>query len=301
MNNMKQCALAALNFESGKGYLPTAGGTTATEFEGDELNKPGFGFENAAWHFQVLPFLEAGNLHSLRSSLVTSWNEIYQEAIPFFTCASRGESRRLENGGLAVQFTPDYAGVMGTWNLDYIEGGEFPSGGTSWGGFQWRVASSDINPNEEANVWTGLIVKDGHVNYSTGKVTRLARVENPVPDGSSNTIMFMEKSRDSSHYDLIAEDAVDTGYWDGGIARPSDWTCVRGFMLDPPIYPDSFARTPGRGGKVPFEPQFGSPHPGTTNAAMGDGSVRAISNDTPGTLLNSLGTRAGGEVVSDGF
>ena len=262
------------------------------------MNAPEFGFENAAWHFQILPFLEGGNLHSLRASLVDSWDEIYANSIPFYSCPTRGESWKLLSGGLTRRFTPDYAGVMGTWNADFIDGGQFPAGGTDWGGFQWRV-TGNINPNEELNVWTGLITKDAHANYSTGAITRLARVKNPVPDGSSNTIMFSEKARDANHYELVAEDAQDTGFWEAGIARPSDWTCVRGFMREPPLVPDNFDR--GSNGLVPFEPGFGSPHPGTTMATFGDGSVRALSNNTPGTLLNSLGTRQGGEVTGNDF
>ena len=297
LNQLRQIGLAAHNFESGHGHFPTAGGTTATEWEARrELNSPEFGFENAAWSYQILPFLEQDNLFDLRDQLVNDWNLIYDVSIPFYSCPSRGESGKILSGGALREFSMDYAGVIGSWNIDFW-GGVFPNGGTNpadWGGFQWQVANHDINPNEGVNVWTGIIVKDAHVNYSNDEITKVARVSN-VPDGTSNTIMFMEKSRDAQHYTLFAADAESGGFWEGGISKPSDWPCVRGFMNVPPITPDSAARASS--GTIPFEPSFGSAHPGTTNAVLGDASTHAVSSNARGLVLNQLGTRGGGEVV----
>jgi prepilin-type N-terminal cleavage/methylation domain-containing protein len=302
MNNLRQIGLAALNFESAHMNFPTAGGTTATEWEaGREINRPAFGFENAAWAYQVLPFMEQNNLHARRAELQGDWSLIYEETIPAYSCPSRGQSMKLSNGGTTLEFSMDYAGVIGTWNGNFtgLNGdGVFPNGDTGdWGGFQWQVASHDLNPGEGSNVWLGIISKDAHVNYSTEVVTKLPRVTNIV-DGTSNTIMFMEKARDSQHYTLIGENAESGGFWEGGIAKPSDWNCVRGFMADPPIVADGTSRGTDSGGVVPFEPGFGSAHPGTTNAVLGDGSTHAVSNTAGGLVLNHLASRGGGEVVN---
>jgi len=40
-------------------------------------------------------------------------------------------------------------------------------------------------------------------------------------------------------------------------------------------------------------------HAGIVNALLMDGSVRSISNSTNGGIWRSLGTRAGGEVISN--
>lgn len=301
LNNLRQIGLAALNFESSRMHFPTSGGTTATEWEqGREINRPIYGFENAAWSYQILPFLEQNNLHSLRSQLQGDWSLIYEEDVPFYSCPSRGISEKLSAGGTVREFNIDYAGVLGTWNGNYVDlagSGTWPSGDSSWGEFQWRVANQDINPNEGVNVWVGIIAKDAHVNYSTEVVTKLPRVTS-VADGTSNTIMFMEKARDAQHYTLIAENAESTGFWESGLAKPSDWGVMRGFMNDPPITSDSDQRSGSSGGQIPFEPQFGSAHPGSTNAVLGDGSSHSVSNDGQGAMLYALGTRAGGEVVN---
>ena len=94
-------------------------------------------------------------------------------------------------------------------------------------------------------------------------------------------------------------DAEDGGFWEGGISKPSDWPCVRGFMQDPPLIQDSATRTRvPNNGTIPFEPGFGSAHPGTTNAVLGDGSSHAFNNNASGLMLNQIGTRAGGEVIA---
>ena len=299
LNNIRQLGLASLNFESARGHFPTAGGTTATEWEaGREINRPAFGFENAAWSYQILPFLEQNNLHSLRSQLMGNWSLIYEEDVPFYSCPSRGVSQKLSGGGTIREFNNDYAGAVGSWNANYADpsgNGMFPSGGNDWGGFQWQVASHDLNPNEAVNVWVGIISKDAHVNYSTDAITKVARVTS-IADGTSNTIMYMEKARDAQNYTLIAENAESGGFWESGIAKPSDWGVMRGFMNPSPITGDGEDR--GNGSQIPFEPQFGSAHPGSANAVLGDGSSHSISNDGNGTMLNGLVTRAGGEVVN---
>ena len=300
LNNLRQVGLASLNFESSFMHYPTSGGTTATEWEGQrEINRPIFGFENAAWSYQILPFLEQNNLHSRRSQLMGNWSLIYEEDIPFYSCPSRGISEKLSSGGAVREFNADYAGVMGSWEPNHWPSGTFPSGGTAagdWGGFQWQVVNVDLNENEGVNVWTGIIAKEAHVRYGDDTVTKVARVT-AIQDGNSNTIMFMEKSRDARYYTLIAEDARDGGFWESGIAKPSDWGVMRGFMRNPPINSDSEQRAP-ESGSIAFEPQFGSAHPGTTNAVLGDGSTHAISNNGDGAILNAAGTRAGGEIVN---
>ena len=299
LNNIRQCGLAAHNFLSAHEHFPTAGGTTATEWEGNrEVNRPQFGFENAAWSFQVLPFMEQDNLASLRAQLTGNWSLIYEESIPFYTCPSRGISEKILSGGFDREFSMDYAGVMGSWNPNFWPAGDFPSGNGDWGGFQWQVQGFELNPNERINVWTGIIIKDAHVNYATDNVTDVGRVDN-VADGTSNTLLFMEKSRDAQFYTMIGADAEDGGFWEGGISKPSDWPCVRGFMQDPPLIQDSATRTRvPNNGTIPFEPGFGSAHPGTTNAVLGDGSSHAFNNNASGLMLNQIGTRAGGEVIA---
>ena len=201
LNNMRQIGLASLNFESAYMHYPTAGGTTESEWEGRELNAAQFGFENTAWSFQILPFAEQNNLANRRSSLVGNWFAIYEEDVPLLTCPSRGPTEKLENGGADRAFNSAYAGVLGTWNGDYVNGGTgvWPSGDMQWDGmtppnaFQFMTASADANPTEGVNVWVGIIVKEAHARYDTGQVTKVATVST-VPDGTSNTLLYVWRS-----------------------------------------------------------------------------------------------------------
>ena len=299
LNNMRQIGLASLNFESSRMFFPTAGGTTASEYEGGrEVNAPQFGFENAAWSYQILPFIEQNNLHALRSTLPGNWSLIYEQTVNAYTCPSRGPRFKIANGGTETTFTGDYAGVIGSWNGAFVGlNGDNQFVGGDYGGFQWQVAAHDLNENEGANVWQGIISKEAHARYDTDQVTKVARVST-IPDGTSNTLLYMEKAADSRYYTFLTEEAKDGGFWEGGIAKPSDWSCIRGFMADPPILADNFAREPDAdSGLIAPEFGFGSAHPGTTNAVLGDGSSHAINNAGAGLALNQLGTRAGGEVI----
>ena len=168
----------------------------------------------------------------------------------------------------------------------------------------WRELHSNferqaatLNPTEGVNVWVGIIVKEAHARYDTGEVTKVATVST-VPDGTSNTLLYLEKARDARDYSMVAEDADGNGFWEGGIARPSDWPCVRGFIRNPALTPDNQQRARSDAGLITFEPDFGGPHPGTTSAVLGDGSSHAINNSASGIVLYNAGTRAGGEITN---
>lgn len=55
---------------------------------------------------------------------------------------------------------------------------------------------------------------------------------------------------------------------------------------------------PKNGGSAVLS-RFRSDHPGFVNFGLCDGSVRAVSENIDQNVLNSLGTRAGGEVVGE--
>lgn len=87
-----------------------------------------------------------------------------------------------------------------------------------------------------------------------------------ITDGTSNTIMIMDSSEPNESF--LA----------GGRAT------IRGFSQSPYLNgPDG----------------IGSPHAGIVQAALADGSVRAISIQIDETVLESLATKAGGEVIEN--
>jgi len=316
LNNLRQLGVASHNLLSAKNHFPTAGGASGSEWfndggDKDEQARAKYGFENAGWGFQILPFSEQGNAAETRSS-TASWSTIRMTDQPLFSCPSRGERRRLEANG-DFQILSDYAGVLGTWRGDFIPQGVWPSGDSDWApsgsAFQFDPQQDPV-PTEEQNVWVGIIAKAGHTNYSTTPpaVTRFAKVEN-VNDGSSNTILLMEKSVGAQDYSLLRPDAENNGFWEAQYCYPADWPTMRGIIAANgnnhstpgktlPLTPDSLERTRSSDGKIRAEFDFGSPHPGTTNAVFGDGSTRSLSNGIPGDVLYAAAARNDGSVFN---
>ena len=74
-------------------------------------------------------------------------------------------------------------------------------------------------------------------------------------------------------------------------------------VLPSGLIPDSLVVTdPGlqdEAGGVQYraEQSFGSPHPGTVNFVLGDGSTHAIAFEADWIVLNQLGMRGDGSVV----
>jgi prepilin-type N-terminal cleavage/methylation domain-containing protein/prepilin-type processing-associated H-X9-DG protein len=106
-----------------------------------------------------------------------------------------------------------------------------------------------------------------------------------VTDGTASTLLLGEKRMNLTRLGQLQKDD-DTGYASG-----FDADVVRKTTSAPA--PDYRAPS-GDGGQL-----FGSSHPGRFNAAFADGSVRPISYSVTRSVFSRLGSRAGGEVVSD--
>jgi prepilin-type processing-associated H-X9-DG protein len=157
-------------------------------------------------------------------------------------------------------------------------------------------------------------IDDGHA-----RVLRLSWFR----DGLSNTLAFSEKpvgSGMTGSYDPFRDWVFRS--WDDGLLTMDQWidACSQivpddtrldaggSWMIPGAIYSHFFASAPP-GTRIPdcgsTNPNMGigvfaarSYHPGGVNAAMADGSVRWFSSATHVKTWRSLGTRAGGEVVS---
>ena len=291
MNNMRQIAVAAHNFESAKGHFPTAGMTPQQYWS--EQNGPDFGQPSAGWHFQILPYMEQENMSNLRTNSGW-WNSaprVAETPISTFNCPSRG-GRLCNFQGWLVVALGDYAGVMGSWN-------NFPAGST-WE-FEWSDYA-DPRANEFQNVWTGLITKGAHVNKSTSTptVTKFSKTGfNAIPDGSSNTMLFAEKAVNAQFYSFSAD---GDHWWElMGYYVGADWPTMRTTGMD--ILSDSATRpqwvldqADSNTGSTP-EFGFGSAHTGIFVTVMGDGSTRTVSNSIDLLVFDYLGKRADGQVV----
>jgi prepilin-type N-terminal cleavage/methylation domain-containing protein len=305
INNLRQVGLGCHLFESATNYFPTAGGVVSQFNSNEELVKPKYGFETASWMYQILPYIEQQALHDMRrgdGALNAGFIKTGMIEIPVaaFNCPSR-------TGRYAVHLTDiyalgDYAGVMASHS------------DRGWPGFAWNTS---VRPNtdsasaetEETLVWTGILVKGGHVHTTApggpevwiwGKINSKS-----VQDGTSNTILVAEKSVQEAFWTIpTTASPLRYAHWEVyGYYVGADWPHMRQFGAQTvqtkrivPVRGDSDPRD------VPGPPQaeeqgFGSAHPGIFCAALGDGSTRIINQDADLLLLDKLGKRSDGSTV----
>ena len=306
MNNMRQLALAAMNFESAHMHFPTSGiatsdhwWTRAVNFGPNELVGPGGGAptfreETGGWFYQICPFMEQENLINGREDhgiFNADGNGLFmcEQNIESMTCPTRGaRSWGTPNGAAWAQ--GDYANpeaAYPNWRAP-----NRPSPGPGWGnpaiytGLIARGGSTRRWPNG------GNQAQDDYGDIGFGQVT----------DGTSNTILLMEKSADARNYSAI----VDAPAWGmigqvGGMMVPG-WHTNGRFVR--PLLSDTADRsvspaTPS-GAQTSNEQGFGSGHPQVVTAVFGDGSTHAVLKQISWDVLQDLCFRADGFVLDPG-
>jgi len=292
-NNLKQIGLACHNYESAYGYFPTAGAQSQA-FGNTAIPNPGF--EIQGWGYTLLPYIEQDNLYRLGANnnsygWISSLGKAEVEVvIPTYVCPARSNRVSVPMPWGSVYAMNDYAGVMVEW------------------GFEWQTTKPP-DPNEP-NTFMGIIVKGGHIRTDNPSLTQkygTVKVAS-VSDGTSSTIMIMEKSVYAKNY--------QPGNWDWwelpGWAHNADWPNMRLIGNWLPLLRDTDQRPQwmydSAGGAKPAEFSFGSNHLGGALAVFGDGSVKSLSYDINSCgnrgwsdntcILYHLGHRSDGTVVS---
>ena len=321
VNNLKQLALAANNYESSNGCFP--GGSYSPAIKPSSWH---FG-ENFSCFVRMLPFTEQSAMYNaanfslnygsysnvtisgVRLAILTCPSDPMNTPVPLRNANSPKGTTPGWNFG--ANYSPDqypdsvytqafssYGGNMGTWPIGY--------------------QNSYNNPGELAQL-NGVIFNESAVSIAA------------ITDGTSNTFLFGEHSK-GALYQYDPAYAVSDGCWNSG--RYYD-TMVCSY------YSPNVGRTGGSAGSLGlngtasynFPTAATSYHPGGVNYAFSDGSVRFIKdtiniwaytttsgnngnlpvgvtwNDKPvytysvnlGARLGvyqALSTRAGGEVMS---
>jgi prepilin-type N-terminal cleavage/methylation domain-containing protein len=295
LNNLRQLGLACQNFESSKKVFPSAGGVVNQYFSNAELSKPIYGFENASWMYQILPYVEEKALYDLRrgdgaANAGFTKTGLCEKQVKMFNCPSR--SGRFVINGTIIYNVGDYAGVMAGWN------------DPNWSEFEYRVGfppkqidANDPRTNEQSTVWTGILVKGGQIGAGTPPQTwKFPKVGfKNIEDGASHTILLAEKAVGADAYTITIPTPFP--YWEiYGYYTGADWPVMRIFgpllpgganpRPEIPIVGDNDRRP------FPYEHGFGSAHPGVICAVFGDGSTRNISSSADLIVLDQLGKRA---------
>lgn len=276
-NNMRQCALACMNYESAHMNFPPglnipvrngAGGTLRTSHVDANGNNPQSPIIDrfASWHVWILPFMEENNIYD--RMVLTEWQWINidspdapgAQVIESYICPS------------------DFGGPV--WVLP---GGSFPDS---------HIAVNSYFGSAGIQGWFYLDrTSDGFFNYNTettfGKLI----------DGSSNTLMIGERYSFDPNFEKFDE---SRGWaW---ADRNSGRNCLIGTLA--PInhmIPDGITATssgPFAETDLKFN-SFSSGHPGGANFALGDGSVHFVSEGGVASLqvLQSLAVINDGQAV----
>ncbi|MEQ9409507.1 MAG: DUF1559 domain-containing protein [Fuerstiella sp.] len=269
-NNLKNIGLAMHNYHDTVGVFP-------------------FGFDEreTLWSAMILPQLEQANLYNTliwQESGAGNWNAngSPNEAaagtlVSVFRCPSMPVAEHMDNNGIPTRVPTSYRAVSGS-NAVADDNSTKPPGHTG-------AALEDQ---------TGL---DG-MFYGCSN-TRIRDIK----DGTSNTFMIGENFTDPTY----VKDGQGMDYWLFGAPQTGGWDCRPG-DLGGTEYSEGLGSTywhintrvndPGMHGVV-MELTFGSYHIGGAQFAMGDGSVRFVSENIDLGILRALGSIQGGEVIGE--
>jgi prepilin-type N-terminal cleavage/methylation domain-containing protein/prepilin-type processing-associated H-X9-DG protein len=321
-NNLKQLALAALNFESAQSQLPPGYGPQPAY----PSQAKAYGRANPK--VLVLQYLEGGNTFN---AFNLQWDiNVYQatgtnftaqaQVINSYVCPSDGNTAKVGTAPALAGYSNYMASTGGTASVLY--------GGTTVSAFEEQnsayLGAFNVSVNETAAAGTPPTPNPLY-KAVTGKVTMANFI-----DGTSNTGMFAETTM--SPYAALQYPAM---YY-GGIPYSLSIVYAWGGTWNNQVYPAGCQVLTSasviyiiayRGGEwyrniaatgyyshtVPPNYQYQdcdssdalgghaaarSYHPGGANAAFCDGSVHFFKNSINQGTWRALGTRAGNEVVS---
>jgi prepilin-type N-terminal cleavage/methylation domain-containing protein/prepilin-type processing-associated H-X9-DG protein len=312
-NNLKQIGIAVMNFHDAQNRFPTSGaywqfGVSYTTKDGSAPHGPNL--QTASWLYQILPYIEGGNVYVLNDMLAGKnlWNGTGIMPTPPFPKDSgymvdaehSRETGPVRRSPIATYYCPSRRPPKLYWN----------------GGNQHLTSLNDYasavpghfplrtNETPDQTFWGdngryyGIIIPILTTRYDNGGKYRDQPVKiADVTDGTSNTMIASEKWVPSNSYggDHWADDA--------GPATGYDPDQARSTVNNPTFCPNPLRdvavdqnANPTKWGNCGYA--FGSAHPDGVNSVFADGSVHFIRYGVDATVFNMLGHRADGGVVS---
>jgi prepilin-type N-terminal cleavage/methylation domain-containing protein len=319
-NNLKQLGLGALNHEGTYGFYPTGGWSYDWGPDPDR----GFGKDQpGGWPYNLLPFIEQGNLHRLGSGTAyagsareAALTQLWTTNVSAYRCPSRGASDlqfadfndvNVKNAGIYPStigkatgvFKTDYAANTGT--TDESDGYIWFNGASSalngdYSGAETSFATKLKNaPMDFCGETPASAFQVNWVHYCQDGVIYIrseTEIRN-IPDGTSNTYLIGEKYVMPEAYGGSVGDTENQGAYIG-----FDWDNQRTahntiWGTDPEL------RQP-RADRSGYDStdNFGSAHPAIFHMVYCDGSVQAISYDVDPFIHSYGANRLDGKTVS---
>jgi len=274
-NNLKQMGLALHNYHDTFTVFPP-GGTYLTGVAG----------QAGSWSTQsrLLPYVDQANLHNIINFSLgySSQTTVSQVRIPMFLCPSEVDDR--PNG---AHWPINYAANFGEWMLWNPVNNQFGTGAfgpnSRTGTRDFQDGTSNSLAFSEVKAW------QPYLRMTTGSPVR--------PTNPSDVAALGGTIRLTGHTEWVEGRAAQMSftttfgpnayceYNDAGVKRDVDFNCVsEGSNATESSYGALTSR---------------SYHEGIVHSLLMDGSVRGISENIDTGVWRSLGTRAGGEVVSE--
>jgi prepilin-type N-terminal cleavage/methylation domain-containing protein/prepilin-type processing-associated H-X9-DG protein len=275
-NNLKQIALAVLNYENSRGTFPP-----------DHVLA------------EILPYIEQNNVYNLFGGDPNNVNSLVPASgtpITLYFCPSDPRGNFVDN---TLTIFPNGLGL--TWYVMVAGLDAKDSGSSVLNGYPpYAQFSYYVDPRR-----TGMLNYITVYNFdSSGNYLSLSCSGSKmasVLDGTSNTLMFGERPPspsgdfdgwNSDQYTFLGAQettafyVTDGGYDPSGNPLGNPCPSVPPFYFGPPTRPANFCD----------DNHFWSYHPDGANFAFGDGSVHFISYSA-NQVLPKLATCAGGETV----
>jgi prepilin-type N-terminal cleavage/methylation domain-containing protein/prepilin-type processing-associated H-X9-DG protein len=318
-NNLKQIALAALNFESAQSQLPPGFGpqpiapTQASASAGRANPK-----------VLIMPYLEGGNTFNafnlqwgidVYQTTGTNWTATSQ-VVNSFVCPSDGNTTKVGTAPATAGYS-NYMCSTGN-SAAQLFGGTQVGEETN----QAFLGIFNVQINETATASTTFASPNPNFAAVTSKVTMAS-----IIDGTSNTGMFSETTMSpyaNQNYPYSNPSSIFMVFAVNGAMNNQTYPTGCGNWSSSSVA----WLLPYRGGEwyrnLPITANYShtitpnyimndctdygywnqdhaaarSFHPGGANCAFADGSVHFIKNTVNPTAWRALGTRAGGEIVS---
>jgi len=225
------------------------------------------------------------------------------EDIPNYSCPSRGSRTWTDDESLSgidnlISFAGDYAAVGApivrnniASNAAIQNAADQNRQGNNYTPVDLIGTAVQDADDERAVFWTGVIIK-GFQEDSNGNIRLYPRIGfGTISDGSSNTMLYMEKSAAASNYSTVSADVGDS-FGQLGVGNFNTFRSISVPIADSDTLDGNRVGSDGR----VFEQSVGSAHPGTANLVLADGSTHAASNNASLASLWALQDRSDGVV-----
>ena len=294
LNNIKQVALASLNYEAALGRFPPGvlGNNTTSGGIGENTQSVGV-------FCYLLPYMEFNNVADLievnlnPDIVAPAWDNFDPAGDMTFNTRLASQTRIPSFECPSDDTEPDLI-------IDSHYHGSLNAHDTSRDNFEFNIRHGLTNYSAIGGVLgtitidTTLAFRDGPgsqwVGYNGIFFNRSKTTFGEISDGSSNTLLFGEIAGQSG---VGSNNPQTHGYaWIAAINLSMiGWEFDRNTSSGAPLSPSALSNR--------YLDKYNSYHPGVVNFARGDGSVISIPQSTDTTTMYRLSAMRDGNVVSD--